>query len=62
MKDEYVQIAGDLPLLGGRPAAEIAALLESAGFVRTTVRPLMDESLWLEVPKFPRYLITASRT
>lgn len=62
MKEEYQQIGQSLPLLGGRPATEITALLESAGFVRPTIRSLMDKALWVEEPQFPRYMVTASRS
>jgi hypothetical protein len=30
MKEEYAEIGASLPLMGGRPAAEITALLEHA--------------------------------
>lgn len=61
MKEEYAEIGASLPLMGGRPAAEITALLEHAGFNDAEVRPLMDAALWLEAPAFPRYMVIARR-
>lgn len=57
----YPQIEAQLPLYGGRPGEELAALLASAGFVQTAVRPLMDAALWLETPTRPRFMVTGRR-
>lgn len=57
----YPQIEAQLPLYGGRPGEELAALLASQGFVQTAVRPLMDAALWLETPTRPRFLVTGRR-
>jgi ubiquinone/menaquinone biosynthesis C-methylase UbiE len=54
----YPQLEGQLPLFGGRPAEELAALLEAEGFPQTAVRPLMDATLWLETPTRPRFMVT----
>jgi ubiquinone/menaquinone biosynthesis C-methylase UbiE len=57
----YPQLEPHLPLFGGRPAQELAALLEAAGFTQTAVRPLMDAALWLETPTRPRFMVTGRR-
>jgi ubiquinone/menaquinone biosynthesis C-methylase UbiE len=54
----YPQLEAQLPLFGGRPGGELAALLEVEGFRETTVRPLMDAALWLETPTRPRFMVT----
>jgi ubiquinone/menaquinone biosynthesis C-methylase UbiE len=57
----YPQLEPQLPLFGGRPAEELAALLKREGFAQTAVRPLMDATLWLETPTRPRFLVTGRR-
>jgi ubiquinone/menaquinone biosynthesis C-methylase UbiE len=57
----YQELADRLPLYGGRPGEELAALLAEAGFVDTAVRPLMDADLWLETPTRPRFMVTGRR-
>jgi ubiquinone/menaquinone biosynthesis C-methylase UbiE len=57
----YPQLAPQLPLFGGRPAEELAVLLESEGFTQTAIRPLMDAALWLETPTRPRFMVTGKR-
>jgi ubiquinone/menaquinone biosynthesis C-methylase UbiE len=57
----YQQLEAQLPLYGGRPAPELAALLETEGFIQTAVRPLMDAALWLETPSRPRFMVTGRR-
>jgi ubiquinone/menaquinone biosynthesis C-methylase UbiE len=54
----YPQLEPQLPLFGGRPGDELAALLEAEGFTQTAVRPLMDAALWLETPARPRFMVT----
>jgi ubiquinone/menaquinone biosynthesis C-methylase UbiE len=54
----YPQLEAQLPLFGGRPGDELAALLEGEGFRQTVVRPLMDAALWLETPSRPRFMVT----
>ena len=58
-RDEYNRIYDRLPLFGGRPEAEMAALVRTHGFVSVGVEPLMDPELWTELPGHPRYLVTA---
>jgi ubiquinone/menaquinone biosynthesis C-methylase UbiE len=57
----YPRIEAQLPLYGGRPGEELAALLASEEFVQTAVRPLMDAALWLETPTRPRFMVTGRR-
>jgi ubiquinone/menaquinone biosynthesis C-methylase UbiE len=57
----YPQLQTQLPLYGGRPGEELAALLAAAGFLQTAVRPLMDAALWLETPSRPRFMVTGRR-
>jgi ubiquinone/menaquinone biosynthesis C-methylase UbiE len=57
----YPQLEPQLPLFGGRPAEELAALLEAEGFMQPAVRPLMDATLWLETPTRPRFMVTGRR-
>jgi ubiquinone/menaquinone biosynthesis C-methylase UbiE len=58
-REEYAEIHDRLPLFGGRPEAEMAALVRAHGFASVTVEPLMDPELWTEPPERPRYLVTA---
>jgi hypothetical protein len=58
----YPHIEAHLPLYGGRPGEELAALLETEGFVQTAVLPLMDAALWLETPTRPRFMVTGRRS
>jgi ubiquinone/menaquinone biosynthesis C-methylase UbiE len=46
----YQHIEAHLPLYGGCPGEELAALLGAEGFVQTAVVPLMDAALWTEIP------------
>jgi ubiquinone/menaquinone biosynthesis C-methylase UbiE len=57
----YQELESQLPLYGGRPAEELATLLQAEGFVQTAVRPLMDAALWLEMPTRPRFMVTGRR-
>ncbi|MGH6877780.1 MAG: class I SAM-dependent methyltransferase [Rhizomicrobium sp.] len=58
-REEYNQIYDRLPLFGGRPDSEMAALVRAHGFASVSVEPLMDPELWTEPPGHPRYLVTA---
>jgi ubiquinone/menaquinone biosynthesis C-methylase UbiE len=57
----YQRLEAQLPLYGGRPGEELAALLTAEGFIQTAVRPLMDAALWLETPTRPRFMVTGRR-
>ncbi|MGH7914112.1 MAG: class I SAM-dependent methyltransferase [Candidatus Binataceae bacterium] len=61
-REEYNQIYDRLPLFGGRPEIEMAALVRAHAFASVSVDPLMDSELWTEPPSHPRYLLTASAT
>jgi len=58
-REEYAEIHDRLPLFGGRPETEMAALVRAHRFASVTVEPLMDPELWTEPPDHPRYLVTA---
>jgi ubiquinone/menaquinone biosynthesis C-methylase UbiE len=57
----YPHIEAQLPLYGGRPGEELAALLEAEGFAPTNMVPLMDAALWTEIPQRPRFMVTGRR-
>jgi ubiquinone/menaquinone biosynthesis C-methylase UbiE len=57
----YPTLQAQLPLYGGRPGEELAMLLKTEGFIQTAVRPLMDATLWLEMPTRPRFMVTGRR-
>jgi len=57
----YPTFQAQLPLYGGRPGEELAMLLKTEGFIQTAVRPLMDATLWLEMPTRPRFMVTGRR-
>jgi ubiquinone/menaquinone biosynthesis C-methylase UbiE len=59
--DEYAQIRDALPLFGGRPSAQLAALVAAAGLNPVTVEPLMDSALWGGAPEAERYAVLATR-
>jgi ubiquinone/menaquinone biosynthesis C-methylase UbiE len=58
-RDEYAEIHDRLPLFGGRPHEEIAALVRARGYSSVAVEPLMDPELWTKPPAHPRYLVFA---
>lgn len=58
-RDEYAEIHDRLPLFGGRPQDEIAAMVRARGYASVAVEPLMDPELWTEPPAHPRYLVIA---
>ena len=60
-KDEYATVHASLPLFGGVPGEELAALLRTWQFVDVTVTPLMDAALWTETPSHPRYVVIGRR-
>jgi ubiquinone/menaquinone biosynthesis C-methylase UbiE len=56
---DYAPIRDSLPLYGGRPAAELEALVRAHGFEHTQVEPLMTAALWVEEPDRDRYALHA---
>ncbi|WP_042662029.1 class I SAM-dependent methyltransferase [Haloferax sp. ATB1] len=55
--DGYEQIHEDLPLYDGRPPEELAELLREHGLENVTHEPLMERTLWGEVPEYEQYII-----
>jgi hypothetical protein len=49
-------------LFGGRPEAELAAIVRASGFDLLAAEPLMDAKLWTETPHYPRYIIIATKS
>jgi ubiquinone/menaquinone biosynthesis C-methylase UbiE len=58
---DYASISNFLPLINGRPAAEIAELVEAAGLADPFVEPLTDEVLWGGPKERERYALSASK-
>ncbi|MGH3566824.1 MAG: class I SAM-dependent methyltransferase [Pseudonocardia sp.] len=61
---DYAAVRSELPLYGGRPAEQIAELVESAGFTEVAIEHLVEAELWEDTPDFAphpggRYLIRA---
>ncbi len=56
---DYAPIRDSLPLYGGRPAAEVEALVRAKGFASTQVEPLMTATLWVVMPEWDRYALHA---
>lgn len=63
--DDYQTIRSLLPLYGGSPAADLAALVastaEGGGFSTVEIEPLMDAGLWGGPPERDRYALHARR-
>lgn len=59
---KYRRIEVELPFSGGPPAARLANFLEANALRNVEVEPLMDPTLWGELPQFPRYLATGTRS
>lgn len=62
---DYAEVKDKLPLYGGRPVAQIAELVQVAGFVDVHSEPLVEDELWEDVPGTDRgpdrrYLVHAS--
>lgn len=58
---KYRRIEAQLPFSGGPPATRLADFLETNSVHNVEVEPLMDPTLWGELPKFPRYLVAGTR-
>ncbi|GEO24242.1 SAM-dependent methyltransferase [Alicyclobacillus acidoterrestris] len=58
---EYREIHSSLPFFGGQPSDKLEAFLRENGIVNTRVTPLMEPTLWGEVPQHPRYLVVGLR-
>jgi ubiquinone/menaquinone biosynthesis C-methylase UbiE len=58
----YRRIEAQLPFSGGPPAELLAAFLQANDLHDVVVEPLMDPTLWGEMPRFPRYLVAGTRS
>jgi hypothetical protein len=58
----YHRIEVALPFAGGPSAERLVDFLQANGLADVAVRPLMEPELWGEVPRFPRYLATGTRS
>jgi ubiquinone/menaquinone biosynthesis C-methylase UbiE len=58
---EYRELERKLPFSGGPQAERLTAFLSSRGLRDVTYEPLMSPELWEEVPRFPRYLVVATK-
>lgn len=61
IQEEYETIYQRLPYFGGLASEQLATALSTAGFTQVAIQPLMDETLWGEQPKRPRYLLTGTK-
>jgi ubiquinone/menaquinone biosynthesis C-methylase UbiE len=55
--DGYERIHEDLPLYDGRPPEELSEILRQGGLENVTHEPLMERTLWGEVPEYEQYII-----
>jgi hypothetical protein len=60
-RPDYEPISSSLPLFSGRPAAEIAPLVEAAGWADLVVEPLPDEVLWGGPSERQRFALSARK-
>jgi ubiquinone/menaquinone biosynthesis C-methylase UbiE len=58
----YRRIEVQLPFSGGPSATRLADFLSANSVDEVAVEPLMDPILWGELPQFPRYLATGTRS
>jgi ubiquinone/menaquinone biosynthesis C-methylase UbiE len=58
---DYEEIQDTLPFYDGASAAELSAIVESAGFIDATAEPLMDALLWGGPVNRERYALHATR-
>jgi ubiquinone/menaquinone biosynthesis C-methylase UbiE len=54
---DYAPLREHLPLFGGRPASDLADILNDAGFIEVEREPLMDAVLWGAEPDRERYAL-----
>ena len=54
---DYAPLREHLPLFGGRPASDVADILNDAGFLEVEREPLMDAVLWGAEPDRERYAL-----
>jgi ubiquinone/menaquinone biosynthesis C-methylase UbiE len=59
---KYRRVELQLPFSGGPSATRLADFLVANSVHNVEVEPLMDPALWGELPQFPRYLATGTRS
>jgi ubiquinone/menaquinone biosynthesis C-methylase UbiE len=59
---KYRRLELQLPFSGGPSATRLAEFLDANSVHNVEVEPLMDSTLWGELPQFPRYLATGTRS
>jgi ubiquinone/menaquinone biosynthesis C-methylase UbiE len=59
---KYRRVELQLPFSGGLSATRLVDFLEANAVHNVEVEPLMDPALWGELPQFPRYLATGTRS
>jgi len=60
-RGDYDHIRDQLPLYGGRPAAELGTLVQRAGFALLGSEPMSDADLWGSAPERERYAVLGRR-
>jgi ubiquinone/menaquinone biosynthesis C-methylase UbiE len=58
---KYRRVEKALPFSGGPTADQLVRFLKAHGVAAVTIEPLMNTTLWGEVPQFPRYLAMGRR-
>jgi ubiquinone/menaquinone biosynthesis C-methylase UbiE len=59
---KYRRVELQLPFSGGLSATRLTDFLKANSVRNVEVEPLMDPTLWGELPQFPRYLATGTRS
>ena len=59
---KYRRLEVQLPFAGGPPASRLVSFLEANSVRDVRTEPLMDPTLWGESPRFPRYVVTGTRS
>lgn len=62
LSGEYGQIHAQLPFFGGELGEKVAAFLQTCGVEDVIVEPLMEPSLWHELPTYPRYVVSGRKS
>ena len=58
--DEYEHVHEDLPMYDGRPPDELREVLIEEGLSTVTYEPLMDATLWGQVPNHDYYIMSGA--
>lgn len=59
---KYWQLEVQLPFAGGPPASRLVSFLQAHSVHDVSAESLMDPALWGELPQFPRYVVTGTRS